>query len=114
MLTLRPGQLQAIPDRQAERYVAQATEFARSAFPAWCERRGPDEVNAAIRKAMVDASAFGIERSHDVTGLLTLMVLLGDDFASDPQYAWARDVLSAKTLDPGERIRVVLDELTRG
>jgi hypothetical protein len=111
MLTIRPDQLSLLAGGPAERYVAQAVEFVRTKFPVEFARRGPDGVRSLVRRAMADAPAYGFESGHEVTGLVTLMILLRDDFVTDPFYAWARAILLAKAVPPGEKVGLILDEL---
>ena len=50
-------------------------------------------------------------RSADVTGLLSLMLLLGDDFAEQEQHAWIRDLLRSASVPPAEKIKMILAQL---
>jgi hypothetical protein len=111
MLALRADQVELLSDSPARRYVAQATGYVRTKFPVEYARRGPAGVEALVRRAMADAPAYGFTRGHEVTGLITLMILLRDNFAADPFFDWARAILVAQAVPPGEKVGMILDEL---
>jgi len=111
VLKIRAEQVPAIvgePIQELERHVL---EYVGRCFPHELEQRGEDAIAALVTRAIGEAVGFGLSSSVDVTGLLSLMLLLGDDFLAQPRYAWVRELLGSPVIHGGEKIGMILDAL---
>lgn len=111
MLKLRAEQVPSLLGEPAEGYQRHALEYVRRHYPQELEQRGEDGVRALVDRVIGLALAFRLESSVDVTGLLSLVLLLGDDFLAQPRYAWAREILGSPVIHSGEKIGMILDAL---
>jgi hypothetical protein len=112
VLTIRQSQLQALAEPRVQEYIKQTIEYVRAEFPAELERRGEQGVEKLARRAIADAETYGLPSSVDVTGLLSLMIILGDDdFVSKPEHARAKNILVSPIINAEDKIGMVLDEI---
>lgn len=102
MLTIRQSQLDAFETAQRERFEVEAVAHVRDRLPEYYAALGEKQTLQAVREAMADASAYGLETPVGVNVYIRLAFVLGPDFATD--HVWARDVLADR--DANEYARV--------
>jgi hypothetical protein len=113
VLTIRQSQLQALAEPRVREYVEQTIAYVRAEYPAELERRGEQGVEKLARRAIADAETYGLTSSVDVTGLLSLMIILGDDdFVSRPEHVRARNILESPIINAEDKIGMVLNEIS--
>jgi hypothetical protein len=94
MLTIRRAQLAAFSEVDVERFEHWMLAHLRTFFPKQCEAEGEFHLRETIRYGMKHAAAHGFRRKRDVCKYIDLMVVLGRDFDTDPQYPWAGMILT--------------------
>ncbi|PRQ06583.1 hypothetical protein [Enhygromyxa salina] len=112
MLTIRESQLQALAEPRVRVYLEQTTKYVRAEYPEEFDKRGEEGVELLVRRAIKDAQTYGLPSSVDVTGLLSLMIILGDeDFVTKPENAELKAILESDIINPSDKIGMLLDEL---
>jgi hypothetical protein len=113
MLIIRNTQMDALKQPIMSQYEEKAVAYVKSDFPDEFERRGEAGVKDLVAHAVRDAQGYGMTSSADVTALLSLMIILGEDFDAEEDNAWMRDILQSKVIAPGEKTGMILEELTQ-
>lgn len=111
MLKIRAEQVPPLVGEPVEGYEQHALAYVRRHYRQELERRGEDGIRALVARAIGHAVALRLESSVDVTGLLSLMLLLGDDVLEQPRYAWVREILGSTVIHPSEKLGMILDAL---
>src|ERR1700719_491066 len=92
-MKIRESQFQAFADGlriQAENeLVAHCHQFAPQSYRA----AGENGVRQAVRLGFQRAQGYGFETQDHVRFYVDLMLVLGSDFDSDPQFPWAAEIL---------------------
>lgn len=113
MLTIRREQVDVF--RKALRcsfeneMVAHLTEFSPPLFSTVKE----GQLRKAIRRGLDSADGYGFNFRGPVRLYLELMLLFGSSFDTDPQYPWAREILSDPDSDPQMQRAVQLYDRAR-
>lgn len=76
----------------------------RDNFPLSFSMLGEDGARAIGRSAIERASAHGLNSERSVFMYLSLMLMLGSEFDTDPQLPWAAEILG--DMEPGEVGRI--------
>lgn len=79
-------------------------------FPNHCEALGDSGVREAIQYGTQQAESYDIVTERDVCKYIDLMFALGRDFDTDPDFAWAHEILHDETIEDG---RERIDQLCR-
>ena len=109
MLEIRTAQLHVF---SGAAYVDQTADYVCRDFPAYFEAHGRDGVASLVERASTDAARYGLRSSVDVTGILSLMIILKDeDFVEKPEHAWIKGILESEIIHPTAKIGMVLQEL---
>jgi hypothetical protein len=111
LLRIRSQQVPSLLGEPVHDYERHALEYVRRSFPHELERRGEDGIAALVARAIGDAVGYRLQSSVDVTGLLSLMLLLGEDFAAAPQYAWIREILASTVIHASDKLGMILETL---
>ncbi len=112
MLTIRQSQQQALAEPRVQEFIHKTIEYVRAEYPAEFECRGEPGVERLARRAIADAERYGLPSSVDVTGLLSLMIILGDeDFVSKPEHYRVKNILESPVVAAEDKIGMVLDEI---
>ena len=108
MLVIRDFQKKLLAEHLVGVYEAHALEFVRTEYPAEVQKRGEEEVKALIRRAIAKAERYSLTRSSDVTGLIAIMLIFGEDFdARDPQ----KRKLLESSLGSEEKMKILLYDM---
>jgi hypothetical protein len=111
MLSIRNEQLKVFEQDQQERFELQIIDYIRQYLPRYFAELQEPGVRALIPKAMAKAERYGTLLHADVTGIISLMLWLGTDFDSDPENAWAQEILGSPVLDPDSKIDWLFESL---
>ncbi len=106
MLVIRHAQMKALGDHAREAFAARMCDLFMRAYPRECRQAGgrPAMLNW-VRIGLESAAASGYQTEYEAGRWLALMMMLGVDFASDPQLPWVRDCLDpARIPDPADRL----------
>ncbi len=107
MFVIRDTQLetlQALPRQNMER------EFSLTLFrhyPQECHSVGEERIRAFVKQGIRKAIGHGYLAIDTIGLYITLMMILGCEFDSDPQLGWAHAQLDDFSLPPSDRIRVL-------
>jgi hypothetical protein len=71
----------------------------------------PGELQGRIHRAVDRALAYGIDEEDDVAVFVSLTVELGEQFDTEPNYAWAREILRDPSRDGTLKMEAVQDKL---
>lgn len=80
----------------------------RSVFPDQTAGMPEDELQAQMRSWAVRCGRYGFETEEQVLCFAVAGFLIGGDFDSDPNHAWAAEVLTDAELSADERAAMVV------
>jgi hypothetical protein len=90
---------------ELERFVERMRAHLLAFFPEKCELMNAQELGSVIQRGILNAQQYGITSDRDVAGYIDLMILLGEDFDTDPSIPWAGEILrETRGGEPRERI----------
>ena len=93
MLTIREPQMRAL--REAF-WMILILDHVRDCFPAQWAKRGESGVRKLVSGAVKKATRYGFRALPDVQQYVDLVLVLGEDFESTSEFAWAREILEDK------------------
>jgi hypothetical protein len=112
MLLIRQSQLEPLARPLREKFESELCDLFANAYPRECRQAGGRPALLRWTKAGVAASiSAGYTSQHACGRWLLLMMMMGVDFAVDPQLPWMQTCLdSARSRTPVERIDEAFDE----
>ena len=93
MLKVRAEQLKAFEDAAAQRLEDRMAAHLRELAPQHCNAVGEENLRKVVRTGIERAANYGLTFRGPVRFYLDLMIMLGSDFDTDPQYPWAAAIL---------------------
>jgi hypothetical protein len=110
MLVIRHAQMRALGEQGRAAFEEQLCDVFAGAYPRECRQAGGRAAMLAWVRLGVDAAAAAGYGSRYQTGRwLALMLILGVDFATDPQLPWVQAHLdAAREADPTRRVDALL------
>ena len=106
MLTVRSDQMAALANSTTRDFERRAIAHLRAFLPAG---RDEDSLLNLVRDAIRRAAGYGIRNEVAVLRYLNAMVLLGDDFDSDPTIPWAGNLLRDRDFDNVTKMAILKD-----
>jgi len=94
MLTIRKEQFDEIGRRLAHRWEDTMVLHLETFFPERCAELGEQGVRDAIELGQKKAAKYDIHTERDICKFLNFMFALGFDFDTDPEYPWAKEILT--------------------
>ena len=107
MLVIRREQMAAFERAAESRFEEDAMRHFRATLPAEAEAMGEKTLRRLVRTGMLKGKSYGLEDEYDYLRLMNLMFAFGIDFDESAAFAWARDTLQQKDLEPRHRIDLV-------
>ena len=108
MLVIREAQLDKLQRLPRHEVEFQFIEILFRYYPRECRSAGEERIRSFVRKGILSAAGHGYLTLDTIGVYLTLMMILGGDFDSDPQLGWAQSQLEDFSFAPPERIRALL------
>lgn len=94
MLHINSKQFDALKRARREQFVVEMTEHCSTRFPHTTEPLGTDHLGRIIRQRVAKALDAGYRLRGSVRLQLELGFIFGVDFADDPQFPWATEILN--------------------
>jgi len=111
MLVIRPAQLQALGASMQERFAEHMCGIFVQTYPRECRQAGGAAAMLGwVRSGLKSATEVGYVTEHDCGLWLALMLILGVDFAIDPQLPWVRDTLDPIAPNASDRLDLLLEQ----
>ena len=107
-LRIRTGQLEAFARARCQDFEERAAAHLREHFPDETAALPPDRLRAYVRGCVGRAGAFGLKSEQAVVCFAHLPLLLGEDFASQPRWAFVPDVLRQEQYPANDRAKLAL------
>jgi hypothetical protein len=111
MLVIRESQMKSLGLYAQEQFAAQMCDIFVQAYPRECRQAGgPSAMLRWARTGLNAAAAAGYLTEYENGRWLALMLILGVDFAIDPQLPWVRDCLDPRAIpDSTQRIDLLFE-----
>ena len=93
MLEIRPAQMEVFQEAALLRFEDEMVGHLRQLAPQHCNAVGEEGLRQVIRTGLKRAASYGLTNRGPVRFYLDLMIMLGSDFDTDPQYPWAAVLL---------------------
>lgn len=90
-IKLGQQQLEMLQPRAFDLYITELIEHCKQTFPKLTQRLPEPELRTALIEALKKTTQNGITDNQPTLYYIDLMILLGADFQTDPQYAWIND-----------------------
>jgi hypothetical protein len=98
MLEIRPEQIKAFEETALRRFEDEMVRHLMELAPKHCEAVGEAGVRQVIRLGIKRGAGYGLTNRGPVRFYIDLMIMLGSDFDTDPQYPWAAAILKEREL----------------
>jgi hypothetical protein len=111
MLAIREAQMKTLGGYVQQRFAARMSEIFVRAYPRECRQSGgPAAMLQWAEYGVRSATDEGYRTEYEAGRWLALMMILGVDFAVDPQLPWVRDCLDpALAPDPSDRVDLAFE-----
>src|SRR5262245_3936410 len=101
MITLRKKQMAVLANYMRRRFEDRMVRHVADSHPAQFKQLVPpsssdEPVRTLVKQAVDKAAGYQISSERDVERFIDLVVILGRDFETRADTAWARDVLRDK------------------
>jgi len=106
MLTIRQKQMDALAAVTRERFQERLEAHVRKVFPDDCKALGEDGVRELVVEGIERAEGHGLSAERDVCRYVDLLFLLGRDFETREEMAWAKGILNDVTLREAPSVRM--------
>src|SRR4051812_41551342 len=110
LITLRKAQLERLADLALRDYQERMVDWVRREFPDDFARLGEDGLRSWVVSARDRSAAYGMITSVEVTGFLSLMLVMGEDFDTRFRNEWIPPILASKSMPGGEKFRMILQQ----
>ena len=101
MWTIRQEQAEAFRQDALQKFEDEMVEHLSDFAPRFCEVRGEPCIRRVIRLGIERAAKYGFTNRGPVRFYIELMISLGSEFDTDPQYPWAGEIL--RNQEPGDQ-----------
>jgi hypothetical protein len=102
MLVIRDEQMQAFAQNAKRQFESEMVRHISGFAPGRFEALGEKAVREMVSLGIERAEKYGFSNRGPARFYIELMFLLGSDFDTDPQYAWAAEVLGGP--DPADQM----------
>lgn len=109
-IVLRQQQLDRLADLALRDFQERMAAFILREFPDDFDRLGADGVRSLVVRARDRAAAYGMSSSVEVTGFVSLMLILGDDFDTRFRNEWIPPILASPSIVGGDKFRMILQQ----
>jgi hypothetical protein len=104
MITIRPAQMQAFRQAAFKQFEDEVAGHRVKFNPRHCKALGEEGVRRVIRLGFARAAEHGFTNRGPLQFYIDLMFMFGSDFDTDPQMAWAAEILvDSRLTDQMER-----------
>ncbi len=93
MLVIRDQQMQAFVQNAKRQFEAETVRHISGFAPGQFEILGEKTIRQIVSSGIERAETYGFTNRGPVRFYIELMFMFGSDFDTDPQYAWAAEVL---------------------
>lgn len=107
MLTIRAEQLQILVAPLLTDFKERLTSHLIRFFPTDCQALEDRGLSNAVDRGLTRARSHGFRTENHVTKYLSLMFTFGRDFDTNPDHAWAHEILSLGCLNSEKMIRLL-------
>jgi len=104
MLTIRDEQMLQLDAAQRQSFGEQTIAMLRAEFPQACAGFDDAELRGTVARALRKAREYGLTEQSDVFRYINVMYTLGCDFEDDPDYAWARAIMTHPRMRGGSKV----------
>jgi hypothetical protein len=104
MLTIRDEQMREFEKLQRRIFAEDTVQFIKTTHADACARFGEDALRSMVAQALRKAREYHLTAQTDILRYINVMYTLGCDFDADPQYPWAREIMSHPRLRPGSKM----------
>ena len=92
-MVIRQSQLRTFRDELLANTENELAEHCRGYAPQLCQAAGEERVLEAVRLGLKRAQGYGFIDQPQIRFYIDMMLVLGSDFDSDPQFPWAAETL---------------------
>lgn len=110
MFVIRDEQIRALDEVRRQHFVEKAVAHLSRHFPSDCERVGEKALHELVKSGIDRANAYELMRELDVTGFISLMLVLGPEFEKERENLWMGEILESDMVDPDGKMRMIFED----
>lgn len=110
MLIIRDEQMAVFREHALKKFELQMVSHFNRYLPKQTKALGNKDLRSLIRDGMNKATIYGFAIEYDMSRYIALMLLLGPQFDTDPEFSWAKEILDDEDLGGGRGTMDVLYE----
>lgn len=116
MVTLRKKQMAVLASYMRKRFEDRVVRHIADSHPAQFNKlvspsSGDEPVRILVRQGIEKAAGYQIRSERDVERFIDLLVVLGRDFETRADAAWAKDILRDQNLSGCARLELIQQQL---
>lgn len=108
MFQLREEHMRALERVAEENFVDRGVAHLREYFPDLTAGVAADSLRARIRRGAARARQYDLETEQQIMCFVDSGMMLGEDFDSDPNHDWARQILERRQYTADTRSQALL------
>ncbi len=112
MLVIREEQMTALSQVAQDSFEEEMITHSKALLPQLCSAIGDKQVRKAVESATSKATKYGFTQRGSVQLFIELSLFLGASFDTDPQYPWAKEILTEESEDQLERAEQLFEKMT--
>jgi hypothetical protein len=97
MLIIRKEQIQAFEKAAMDRFEEEMVAHCKQYSTRLCEVIPPPQIHLSVQSAIESCSKYGFTNRGPIRLFIELTLLFGNDFDTDPQYAWSKGILHTQS-----------------
>ncbi|WP_395339617.1 hypothetical protein PN836_014955 [Ningiella sp. W23] len=108
-IQLTQTQIEAFDQIAQQRVLNDMCAHIKTFFPSHYADLAPDNHLRFCKDVVKKAASFGYETERNIFMFLNIMIMLGEDFDTKPEFQWARDILTDPIPEPEYNIEALAD-----
>jgi hypothetical protein len=104
MLKIRETQMKTLSEYTLRQFENRMAVYLRTTFPKQTKDLPEAELRVMIHTGIAQAAQYNVTIEDDVRRYLEYLTMYSVDFATNPQSAWAGEILCTQNLSGGEKM----------
>lgn len=109
MLVIRPEQMKVLDEYSFKQFVKSMLDYLKSNHAPRVVGKTDSELQGIIEAGTDKAEGYGIETEDEVRGIIECLVVFGNAF--DVENEWAIKILHDESIGADEKVRLLLEQV---
>jgi len=110
-LVVRNEQMSAFSQYMVRQYESSVMAYLHATYPQYAQEKGASYLQSLIRSGIEKAAEYDIYVEDDVQSFIDCRIIFGEDFDTNPCFAWAAAILGDTSIAGDEKARRLRKQL---